>query len=171
MATVNAYSGAVHPLIVRHPRSGRLSLCIHLGMVGAVIRWPRVSAAGSTCGSLPQRFRQLEAMDPLAGPTRRCGHQLLTESETRTLLRTIDVLLSDPAHSITWTYSAHGDEVDGDESSVGDLVIVDNLAAAHEGRQAHRLRLVLSGNKKLQSKRMFSKKLSKRSLQQQNLLL
>ena len=37
LATVNAYSGAVHPLVIRHPRTGRRQLFIHLGMVGAVL--------------------------------------------------------------------------------------------------------------------------------------
>ena len=48
LATVNAYSGAVHPLVIRHPQTGRRSLCIHLGMVGAVVRWrPHADAAAT----------------------------------------------------------------------------------------------------------------------------
>jgi len=34
LATVNAYSGAVHPLVHLHPRTGRRTLFVHLGQTG-----------------------------------------------------------------------------------------------------------------------------------------
>lgn len=186
LATVNAYSGAVHPLIIRHPRTGRLSLCIHLGMVGAVVRWQEepsaVDATAEEASSADARsaafslgdgcpthsiasFRHLEAMDPAVAPDRRCGHEVLGERQVHELLRSINELLSRPAHSITWTYSArrrdtgdaacdgvgkgddwvtsgmaahHHTKGAGAGAGVGDLILVDNLAAAHRATpEAH----------------------------------
>ncbi|NCF44923.1 MAG: taurine dioxygenase [Proteobacteria bacterium] len=37
LSSVNATSGIVHPLVHRHPRSGCLSVWLHLGMTGGVI--------------------------------------------------------------------------------------------------------------------------------------
>ena len=37
LASVNSNTGVVHPLVHVHPRSGRLSLWLHLGMTGAVV--------------------------------------------------------------------------------------------------------------------------------------
>lgn len=37
LSSVNATSGIVHPLVHQHPRSGCLSVWLHLGMTGAVI--------------------------------------------------------------------------------------------------------------------------------------
>jgi len=37
LSSVNSASGVVHPAVHRHPRSGRKSLWLHLGMTGAVI--------------------------------------------------------------------------------------------------------------------------------------
>jgi len=34
LATVNAYSGAVHPLVHLHPRTGHRTLFVHLGQTG-----------------------------------------------------------------------------------------------------------------------------------------
>lgn len=142
LATVNSYSGAVHPLVVRHPRSGKRSLCVHLGMVGAVIRWPHAASpalnADRCAASLPAGYRTLEAMDAGAGPTRSCGHELLTAHETRTLLRKINALLSRPEHSTEWGYSAHAGGGDDRRQTAGDLVVVDNLAVAHRATtEAH----------------------------------
>jgi len=52
LASVNAYSGAVHPLVHRHPVSGRPTLFLHLAQTGAVIEWPRSHpvASGSVGG-------------------------------------------------------------------------------------------------------------------------
>lgn len=38
LASVNSNGGIVHPLIYNHPRSGRRSVFLHLGMTGAMIR-------------------------------------------------------------------------------------------------------------------------------------
>ena len=142
LATVNAYSGAVHPLVIRHPHSGKRTLCVHLGMVGAVIRWPRATDsalnADRCAASLPTGYRKLEAMDAGAGPTRSCVHELLTARETRALMREINALLSRPEHSTTWAYSAHHGGDDGQHAR-GDLLLVDNLAVAHRATtEAHR---------------------------------
>ncbi len=37
LSSVNSASGVVHPLVHRHPLSGRMSVWLHLGMTGAVI--------------------------------------------------------------------------------------------------------------------------------------
>lgn len=161
LAIINAYSGAVHPLVISHPRSGRRSLCVHLGMVGAVLRWPRLGTRSAIqqreCFARFSSFRDLDAMHPSAGPFVECGHELLGEAEVRALLHSIDALLSRPEHSTTWTYRAPGasdscgcmhddviggggcdaDDDDDDPcqeraSSKGvDLLLVDNLATAH----------------------------------------
>ena len=154
LATVNAYSGAVHPLVTRHPRTGRRQLFIHLGMVGAVLRWPARSrnahtlpdACAEALRSRQVDFGRLHAMDVRAAPSRACGHELLTEAEVRTLLRAVNEVLSRPAHSLTWTYSARYEDFGGEsrrceslsessshdeEDSSGDLVVVDNIAVAH----------------------------------------
>lgn len=125
LATVNAYSGAVHPLVHAHPRTGRKSLFMHLGMVGAIVRWPRGSHGtfGECAERRARRGARLEAMDPTAGPSLACGHALLNTDEARALLAAVDARLS--AHAATWTYNAQAD------GSRGDLVLVDNLAVAH----------------------------------------
>ena len=122
LAIVNAYSGAVHPLVATHPLSGRRAISIHLGMVGAVLRWPRALPSG--CAARAAQYARVEAMDPRVGPTAQCGHEVLGEAETRELLGTIDALLSRPEHRTTWTYRASRD-------GGGDLLVVDNLATAH----------------------------------------
>ena len=129
LAIVNAYSGVVHPLVATHPLSGRRAISVHLGMVGAVLRWPRTPTRD--CAARTARFARLEAMDATAAPSAQCGHELLGEAETRDLLGTIEALLSRPEHRITWTYGARHD-------AGGDLLIVDNLATAHRAaRGAH----------------------------------
>jgi len=124
LATVNAFSGAVHPLVITHPVTRRRSLFVHLGMVGAVIRWGPASA---NCGLRSSHYARLEAMEPGAGPFRDCGHEVLDESEARALLSSVDALLSQPEHSISWPYRVNG--------PTADLLLVDNLAAAHRATQ------------------------------------
>jgi len=38
LASVNSNGGMVHPLVFNHPRSGRRSVFLHLGMTGAMLR-------------------------------------------------------------------------------------------------------------------------------------
>jgi len=65
LVSVNAYSGATHPLVHRHPVTGRMVLFLHLAQTGAVIHWPNRSSnpMATQCHS------HLEAMDVGVGPT------------------------------------------------------------------------------------------------------
>ena len=120
LASVNAFSGAVHPLVHSHPASGRPMLFMHLGQTGAVVRWPEESPTGE-CSSTAVA---LESMAAGVGPTRERGHSLLDAAELRALAHELNALLL--RHAITWTYGPH------------DLVLLDNLAVAHRATpEAH----------------------------------
>jgi len=109
LASVNAFSGAVHPLVHQHPKTGQRVLFAHLAQTGAVIRWPRGRANGGI------RYPKLEAMDPAVVPPEGCD--ALPPQELRTLLGTLDALLN--RHTATYNYDVH------------DLLLLDNLAVAH----------------------------------------
>ena len=101
LASVNAYSGAVHPLVVRHPLTKRSGLFLHLGQTGAVVQWPRGGAASAECAAGAtsvepdaEAGRALEAMDARYGPAAARGHRLLTAVELTALLREADAALS-----------------------------------------------------------------------------
>ena len=128
LAIANAYSGAVHPLVSAHPVSGKPSIFAHLGMVGAVIRWPRELPA--TCRNRQWGPEAMEAMKPSAGPSAHCGHEVLSATETRSLMRSISSLLT--RFSTAWRYSARGDG----EDAPADVLLVDNLAVAHRAEPA-----------------------------------
>mmetsp|Transcript_17043 Transcript_17043/g.54766 ORF Transcript_17043/g.54766 Transcript_17043/m.54766 type:complete len:207 (-) Transcript_17043:352-972(-) len=110
LATVNAYSGAVHPLVHLHPRTGRRTLFVHLGQTGAVARWPSAPA-------LPAP--PLEAMDPAVAPSAALGHRLLGRGAVRRLAGQLEALLSSAPHRALHTYRQH------------DLLLLDNLAVSH----------------------------------------
>jgi len=121
LASVNAYSGAVHPLVHRHPVSGKPVLFLHLGQTGAVVRWPALSASSGD-GS---RLEHLEGMDPDVGHTLRGrGYHVLNASELTELFHIYDGLLSRPEHRAAYRYAP------------GDLVILDNLAVAHRAAES-----------------------------------
>merc|ERR1712137_295199 len=63
-ASVNSNGGVVHPLVHKHPVSGRDSLYIHLGMTGAIIE--RVSAPTSESNLSGIRAWNREEMDKFA---------------------------------------------------------------------------------------------------------
>jgi taurine dioxygenase len=122
LASVNAYSGAVHPLVHTHPISGRRVLFLHLAMTGAIIRWPTSHKI-----EINSTFEKLEAMEPSIGPDARI-HQALEQEEVQELFREINQQLSQ--HSTTYTYNAG---VDG-----RDILLLDNLAVAHRATpEAH----------------------------------
>jgi len=126
LASVNAYSGAVHPLVHMHPVSQQPVLFIHLAMTGSVIRWSKGLRNSSSSSAFAV---DLEAMEPRIGPRLDGTHTALKEDEVRKLFGQIDELLT--KHSTTYTYrcSRHGK---------GDLVILDNLAVAHRAtKEAH----------------------------------
>ncbi len=118
LASVNAFSGAVHPLLHRHPTSGQLVLFLHLAQTGAFLRWPRGPASEcEATGERAARYATLEAMDPSVAPPVGAGHRTLSAAEARALLRTVHALLD--RHALSFTYEPH------------DLLIIDNLAVAH----------------------------------------
>eukprot|EP00746_Dinoflagellata_sp_MGD_P134425 gnl/MRDRNA2_/MRDRNA2_68264_c0_seq1.p1 gnl/MRDRNA2_/MRDRNA2_68264_c0~~gnl/MRDRNA2_/MRDRNA2_68264_c0_seq1.p1 ORF type:complete len:369 (+),score=47.41 gnl/MRDRNA2_/MRDRNA2_68264_c0_seq1:114-1220(+) len=116
LASINAYSGAVHPLVHRHPISKKLVLFLHLGQSGAIIRWSNVSCvAGCTAD-----WTQFHAMDPEMEPDLRGrDYRILSEQEVVKLMRKYDAVLSDPRHHVVYRHRP------------GDLVVLDNLAVAH----------------------------------------
>ena len=121
LAITNAYSGALHPLVGTHPVSGKRVLFAHLGMVGAVLRWPE----WPKCAVRSWTAVALEAMDASTGPRAECGHELLPEEEVRQLMRAIDGVLT--RHGIVWNYRLTRREA----GVAADLLVVDNLAVAH----------------------------------------
>lgn len=156
LAIVNAFSGSVHPLVHTHPLTGRPCLFVHLGMVGAVIRWrskkgrrrqaaaeTTSSAGAAACAARAVQHARLEAMEPTAGLVAACGHELLRPSEVRALLAAVDRQLSRAEHATTYTFRSHRRRAptindDDDHRGNGDLVLVDNLAAAHKATvEAH----------------------------------
>ncbi|CAK0835099.1 unnamed protein product, partial [Prorocentrum cordatum] len=104
LASVNAYSGAVHPLVHLHPVSRRPVMFLHLGQTGAVIRWPAESrpAGSAAC----RDWSSLEAMDPAAGQgLAEAGLRLLNETELVSLLGRYNELLSRSEHHIRYRCS------------------------------------------------------------------
>lgn len=144
LASVNAYSGAVHPIVHTHPLSGRPVLFLHLGMTGAVVRWPS-SGGVAEGGGCPRRGDEpvgrppaLEAMEPGVGPVAGDGYEVLGGAELEELLREYDALLT--RHSTAFTYRAAGGERgdDAPADGAGDVVLLDNLAVAHRASaEAH----------------------------------
>ena len=132
LSSVNAYSGVVHPLVHRHPISGRHVLFLHLGQTGAMVRAP--ASPTDTCDASPltRDAAHLEAMHPTIGPSVERGHSALTADEMHRLLRDVNALLSRSELHTTYTYRASLEE------GVGDLLILDNLAVAHRATpEAH----------------------------------
>mgnify|MGYP002635084517 FL=1 len=79
----------------------------------------------------------MEAMDPAAGPSARCGHEVLSAAETQSLLHSIDALLT--RSSTVWSYSVrYGVSEEGEvgEAEASDVILVDNLAVAHRAQPA-----------------------------------
>lgn len=124
LASVNAYSGAVHPLVHRHPISKKLVLFLHLGQTGAIIRWPN---SVSLTESQKKEWLHLDGMNPSAGPSLLDrGYRVLGAEELIAFFHAYDELLSRPERRATYRYMP------------GDLVLLDNLAVAHRAtRSAH----------------------------------
>ncbi|CAK9018658.1 Hypothetical protein SCF082_LOCUS14178 [Durusdinium trenchii] len=121
MASVNAYSGAVHPLVHRHPISGQKVLFLHLGQTGALISWNHTGEAAPS-GVPPSWQLAQDAMVPeLQMPL---GYRTLTPHEATEVLQRYEALLERPELQITHRYQ------------VGDLLLLDNLMVAH--RAVHR---------------------------------
>ena len=119
-ASVNSNGGAVHPLAAPHPRSGRTSLFLHLGMTGAVLETPP-----------PDRSPRPPAPP---GPYAAFAE---TPPDLPTATR------PDLRHASAWRdedleafFVAYNDLCDGlaysHKWAEGDVIIVDNLAVTHK---------------------------------------
>ena len=110
LVSINATSGAMHPLVHDHPISGRRSIFLHLAMTGGVLERLQVTN------------------DPEQAPQGR--YRLLVQDELRALLldyhNHLEVGLADDnnRYAVSCAYS------------VGDVVFTDNLAIAHRASQA-----------------------------------
>lgn len=121
LASVNAYSGVVHPLVHRHPITNKHVLFLHLGQTGAIVRWPRSwTVEQAFRDSSTNLWESFDAMRPgLESLLWDRGYHVLNRSEMINLFHRYDDLLSCPQHRGSHKYR------------VGDLVVIDNLAAAH----------------------------------------
>ncbi|CAJ1360338.1 unnamed protein product [Effrenium voratum] len=125
IASVNAYSGAVHPLVHEHPVSGKKVLFLHLGQTGALITRSDLNSelADLSFGALP-------------------------ESEVRALFAQLHALLSRPELHLSYTYEA------GDLVLVDNLAVLHRASeAAFEASAWAPLRVLhratVRGNKNL----------------------
>ena len=133
-ASVNAFSGAVHPLIHKHPLTGRRLLFLHLGQTGAIVCWNSTAGAEACRAEKGRRSRAphrgQSAMDPSIGPSPGHDQRALGPQQVSELQRTFDALLSRTGIQTTYTYSTVG--------GAGDLLLLDNLAVAHRSpAEAH----------------------------------
>ena len=115
LVSINATTGVAHPMVHRHPVSGRKSVWLHLGMTGAVIE--RLPEAGTP-------IEELQKADASRHQLR-----LLTPDEMRALFNDYNDLLNasfEAGFGIRYEYST------------GDLLFIDNWALAHRASpEAH----------------------------------
>jgi len=115
LVSVNSASGVLHPVVHRHPISGRKSVWLHLGMTGAVIE------------RLPEDGLSIDEL--LNEPVDADRFRLLTEAEMKSLFNDYNDLLNgcfDAGYGIRFEYDQ------------GDLLFVDNWAVAHRASpEAH----------------------------------
>ena len=113
--SINSNSGVVHPLVHRHPLSGRRSVFLHLGMTGAVLEM----AKGV------ERVAKLEDL------------RLLQEGEMLGLFRRYNALLEDRRHRIDHQYK------EGDCIVIDNLAVAHRASPdAHKGVASQGLRVL-----------------------------
>ena len=115
LVSVNSTTGVTHPVVHRHPLSGRLCVWLHLGMTGAVIeRLPEPGMSAEQLQKQPATAQQL---------------RLLTPEQMTELLNDYNDLLDasfDGGYGIRYQYDT------------GDLLYIDNWAVAHRASpEAH----------------------------------
>ena len=115
LVSVNSTTGVAHPLVHKHPISGRKSIWLHLGMTGAVIE------------RLPDDNKSIEALQQAPASTDQL--RLLNANELKALLNDYNELLNasfDRGYGIRFDYDT------------GDLLYIDNWAVAHRASpEAH----------------------------------
>ncbi|MCZ0926205.1 TauD/TfdA family dioxygenase [Halomonas janggokensis] len=115
LVSVNSASGVSHPVVHKHPISGRKSVWLHLGMTGAVLeRLPEDGVAIDELQQTPASTEQL---------------RLLNEDEMKQLFNDYNDLLNasfEKGYGIRYHYDT------------GDLLYIDNWALAHRAApEAH----------------------------------
>ncbi|MHA7879136.1 MAG: TauD/TfdA dioxygenase family protein [Saccharospirillum sp.] len=115
LVSVNSTTGVAHPLVHRHPISGRLCVWLHLGMTGAVIE------------RLPDDNTPIERLQQQPASTEQM--RLLNDQELKSLLNAYNDLLNasfERGYGIRFEYDT------------GDLLYIDNWAVAHRASpEAH----------------------------------
>jgi taurine dioxygenase len=116
LVSVNSTSGVVHPVVHRHPISGRKSVWLHLGMTGAVIE--RLPEHGVSAEQLQQQRATSAQL------------RLLNKEQMLELFNDYNDLLNasfEQGFGIRYEYGT------------GDLLFIDNWAVAHRASpEAHR---------------------------------
>jgi len=128
--SVNSNGGAVHPLVHKHPISGRESFYLHLGMTGAIIEVPEGGTSSAPAASDAAQTSLLCTAETPAGLPRAKG----PDAERLGI-----------GHTVAWRekdmdafFSALSDLLDHPDVCYshkweeGDVVIIDNLAVAHK---------------------------------------
>eukprot|EP00933_Yihiella_yeosuensis_P066413 TRINITY_DN7067_c0_g1_i1.p1 TRINITY_DN7067_c0_g1~~TRINITY_DN7067_c0_g1_i1.p1 ORF type:complete len:406 (+),score=64.86 TRINITY_DN7067_c0_g1_i1:126-1343(+) len=136
LASVNAYSGVLHPLVYPHPISKSEVLFLHLGQTGAVVQWSEKNCSGSSkSGSSTatvtandankpwpydkHRWSSMKAMTPgLRAADLGCSRSL-NEKDVIELMAAFNERLNDLDNQLIYQHRP------------GDLVILDNLAVSH----------------------------------------
>eukprot|EP00439_Symbiodinium_sp_Y106_P071901 s411_g13.t1 len=112
LASVNAYSGAVHPLVHRHPISGRKVLFLHLGQTGALV---------SRNGTRRQLTQTVPLTSMAAGVKVPQGVRALSAEEVIDVFRQYEALLSRTETWLRYRYEEPRHDEAQRESNFGHL--------------------------------------------------